>query len=451
MNSLRRRLLVSLWVTLVLVGASFAAVTYLVTREETNSLLDYQMQQVATFVAAQAFPQAVTPGLAPMPAVEGDGDDAYFVSVRDAGGKLLYASRPGLAALMPDWTGFRTVTLGSSDYRVYSAQAGAHRIAVAQMMELRRETAAGATLAALLPVVVLIPLLGLVISYVMRRQLRPLSVIAREVAGRPALALEPLPVAGLPAEVLPLINEINRLLARLAEASQLEQRFIADAAHALRTPLAALQLQADVLDGSPDAATQAVRLAELRAGIRRTVRLANQLLLLARDDAAGGPMSGLIRVDAALIDAAELHAPIAAVRGVRLQVEADSGAVARGNARDIAQLAGSLLDNAIRHSPDGGRVDASVVQDAGCAWIEIADEGPGLPDSELEKVFERFYRAPGELTEGSGLGLAAVREAAKRLGGRASLSNRRDRSGLIARVCLPLVMPQDSELRGRPS
>lgn len=451
MSSLRRRLLVSLWATLALVGFSFASATYFVTRQETNSLLDFQMEEIATFIGAQAFSASLAPAMTPQLNSDGDVDDAYFVSVRDAAGRVLYASRPGLETLSLNWLGFRTVRLGQTDYRVFSAQSGSQRIAVAQKMELRRETAAGAALAALLPVVVLIPVLGLVISVVMRRQLRPLSTTAQEVAGRPPFALEPIPVAGLPAEVLPLINEINRLLGRLAAASQHEQRFIADAAHALRTPLAALQLQADVLDGSPDAAARAARIAELRAGIRRTVRLSNHLLLLARDELAIGSVSSQIALDVALTDAIELYAPIAAARGVRLQVKPVPGALVRGNARHIAQLAGSLLDNALRHTPAGGSVVVSVLDEADSVCIEIVDEGPGLPEGELEKVFERFYRTPGDATEGSGLGLATVREAATQLGGQVLLRNRSDRSGLVARAWLPRATVSSQDAVGRPS
>jgi two-component system, OmpR family, sensor kinase len=437
-RSLRRRLLVSLWLTLALVGLSSAVVTYLVTRQETNSLLDYQMEEIATYIGAQPFSGSVEPAVTARADFKGDIDDAFFVSVRDAAGRVLYASRPGLETLPPDLPGFHTVTLGRTDYRVFSARSGEALIAVAQKMELRREAAAGAALAALLPVVMLIPILGLVITLVLRRQLRPLDEAAREVAGRPPLALEPLPIARLPAEVVPLVDEINRLLARLTAASEREQRFIVDAAHALRTPLAALQLQADVLESSADPTTRATRVAELRAGIRRTVRLSNHLLQLAHEDGVMGPDGSRFSLDAALTDAFELYAPIAAARGVRLHIDAVSGAVVPGTARHVAQLAGSLIDNAVRHTPSGGSVAIRATIEADRACIAVVDEGPGLPEAELARVFERFYRIPGDATEGSGLGLALVRDIATSLGGGVTLENRKDRSGLRARVWLPL-------------
>ena len=440
MTSLRQRLLLSLWLTLALVGSITAVFTYFQARGETNARLDYQMEQIASLVGAHSYSGSAAEVISPRISIDHDIEDDFMVDIYDVSGKLLYASRSSLLGLTPDWRGFRTINAGGADYRVFSADSKNQRIVVAQQMELRRETAANAAFMALLPVIVLIPVLGVVISFVIRRQLQPLSTTALEVAARPPLALDPLPVAGLPAEVLPLINEINRLLVRLHDASEREQRFIADAAHALRTPLAALQLQADVLDGSPDATERTARTAELRAGIRRAVRLANDLLVLARSEHAAGPVHSQIAFGAAVTEAYELYASIASTRGVRLRLNACSGATVPGDARQLAQITANLLDNALRYTPPGGCVAISALADAGGARIEVIDEGPGLPESELEKVFERFYRAPGDATEGSGLGLAVVRGIAESLGGRVWLENRSERRGLIVHVWLPRVI-----------
>jgi two-component system OmpR family sensor kinase len=439
MSSLRQRLLSSLWLTLALVGSLCAAFTYFRTQDEINSLLDYQMQQVATFVGAHSFSDAQAARLSPLPAGDRDDEDGYSVSVRDADGRQLYASGRDMTKAPADGLGFRTIKVGEDSYRVFVAKSGTKRITVGQQIQLRQETATAAALIALLPVLVLIPLLGVVISLVIRRQLRPLHEIAREVAGRASRGLEPLPVAGLPTEIRPLIDELNHLLARLRTASEHEQRFIADAAHALRTPLAALQLQADVLDGSTDATERAARTAELRSGIRRVVRLSNHLLHLVRAEPAGGPIVSQIAIDHAMTEAYELYAPIAQARGLRLDLSVECQANVPGDARHLAQIIGNLLDNALRHTPTGGTVNVRVDCDPIDLCISVIDEGPGLPESELDKVFARFYRAPGDVTEGSGLGLAVVRNIVGRLGGRTTLENRVDRHGLIARAWLPLV------------
>jgi two-component system OmpR family sensor kinase len=309
--------------------------------------------------------------------------------------------------------------------------------------------AATAAFTAFLPVVLLIPMLGLLIGMVIRRQLHPLSNTARAVAARSPLALDPLPVNGLPAEIRPLIDQINRLLARVAVSNQNEQRFIADAAHALRTPLAALQLQADVLDGSQDVVERAARVAELRAGIRRTVRLSHHLLVLARSESAHSSPRLSTAADRAISEAFNVYGPIAAARGVELCQVASCTAEVAADPRDLAQLLGNLLDNALRYTAAGGRVAVSATAEADGVLIEVTDEGPGLPESELEKVYQRFYRSPGDSTEGSGLGLAVVRGIVERLHGRIQLANRTDRSGLIARLWLPggvIMHSNDSQL-----
>lgn len=437
MTSLRRRLLVWLWLALILVGSASAAFAYLHAGSEADELLDYQMAQVAQFVAAQSFTAAAPAAIDPQLDFDQDAEDDLIVTVRDPSGQVLYASRPGAPLPALDWLGLRTLPLGGRAYRVFSAQSGGRRIVVAQQIETRREAAAAAAWSALLPVGLMLPVLGLMIGLVIRRQLRPLPVVAAEIARRPPLALEPLPVAGLPGEIRPLIDEINRLLARQRDAIQREQRFIADAAHALRTPLAALQLQSDVLEGSPDPVENAARRGELRAGIRRAVRLADHLLALALSEPAAGAVAASTDLDAALAEACGLYQPAAAARQVKLDLCGRCGAVVPGDARHLALLVGGLLDNALRYTPAGGRVVMSTRVDDEGTWLQVLDEGPGLAEPELEKVFERFYRARGDETEGSGLGLAVVRSVTEQLGGRVRLENRADRSGLIAQIWLP--------------
>lgn len=438
MTSLRGRLLWSLWSTLAIVGVASAAVAFSVSRREINGLLDLHMAQIAKFLHV-ASPATTTspPNVVPRLRAE-DLEDSYLLVVRRDDGVLVYASRPEIETLSPTWLGFRTVQLAGVDYRAYSAASGNHRIVVAQQLELRQEALTAAVLTALVPILVLVPTLGIVVSYVIRRQLQPLKIAAQAVATRPPFALDPLAVAGLPAEIVPLIHEINRLLARLQSATEQEQRFIANAAHALRTPLAALQLQADVIDSTADPAKRATRLIELRAGIRRATRLANNLLALARHERAGHPIEGAIDLDAAVADTCAMYAPIAKVRAINVRLNVDSGAKVASTTRDIVQLVGNLLDNALRHTPDLGTVTVTTCRESDGALIVVADEGPGLPNDELHKVFERFYRVPGDRTEGSGLGLAVVQEIVAQLRGRVQLENQTGRNGLAASIWLPI-------------
>ena len=334
---------------------------------------------------------------------------------------------------------------------MFSAQSNGLSIEVAQSMDVIREAEGGVALATLLPMVALLPILALVIGIVIRRQIKPLDDAVAAIAHRSAASFEDLPVANLPAEVRPLVEEINRLMRRLETTVAREKQFVTDAAHSLRTPLTALQLQADVLDGGQDAREKAARLAELRTGIRRVIRLSEQLLSLARNDLAAGPITAETDLRQSLEDVSQLYAAAALAADVKLDVESNAPVAVPGNARRIALIFGNLLDNAIRYSPPGARVHVRAAIVAGRARVEIRDAGSGLPPQELERVFERFYRAPGDESNGSGLGLSTVDSIVRQLGGNVWLENRTDATGLIAIVTLPIAAqlapaPQEIEL-----
>jgi two-component system, OmpR family, sensor kinase len=456
--SLRRGLTVWLWVAVAIVGALCVAVGNWQAHTETQAQLDYEMQQVAHILAGQNFPTTLHPGelinpeVSPAVHISHDKDDDLIVTVRNASGELLYASSsnrqlPGRLLPVLDSLGFRTLKLGRGHYRVFVAQTNSLRIEVAQSMDVIREAEGGIALATLLPIVILLPVLAVVIGFAIKRQLRPLNAAATTIALRPPLSLDLLPDEDIPVEVRPLVDEINRLLRRLRAAVQHEQRFVTDAAHALRTPLTALQLQAEILDGGTDAEEKAARLAELRAGIRRVIRLSEQLLSLARSESESGPIKVSTELDPTLAEVAAIYGASAQASEIDLQVEAVSGARVYGNARRITLIVGNLLDNSLRYTPRGGHIRIRAVVANGHARIQVWDEGPGLPPQDLERVFERFYRGPGEQGTGSGLGLATVQTLVQQLGGSVVLQNRVDHHGLVATVTLPLApqpKPPDS-------
>jgi two-component system OmpR family sensor kinase len=432
-TTLRARLTLWLCGALIVVGSGSAAFVYLQADRETKSLLVYQMQQVAHLVAArQIDPGLPTAGRAINP--DSDAEDDLLVTVRDATGTVRYTTSSGVPLAAP---GFSERQIGGARYRVYGLDTGARTIAVAQAVEVRREAALGAALAALLPVVVLIPVLALVIGVVIRRGLKPLEATIHTIAERSPLTLEPLPLARQPEDLRPLIEAVNGLIARIGESLEHERRFVGDAAHALRTPIAALQLQADVLEGCADPAEREARLGELRAGIRRVARLTHHLLALAQDDrGARRPAIGT-PVEAVLEEAAALYGPMAAARGVRIELEPGADGEAPGDLGQLLLIVGNLLENALWHTPRGGVVRLCASRAGSELVLEIVDEGPGLPPEELEHVFERFYRAPAAHEGGSGLGLATARSVAERLGGRVTLANRTTGRGLVARTVLP--------------
>lgn len=450
MKSLRGGLTVWLWAAVGVVAALSVIVGNWEAHTETQAQLDYQMQQVAHILAGQDFShprpagEPIKPEIIPSIHISHDKDDDLIVTVRDLGGSLLYASRsnrqlPGGLLPVLDLLGYQTLELGSGHYRVFVAQSKDLRIEVAQSMDIIREAEGGVALATLLPIVILLPVLAVVIGFAIRRQLRPLNAAATNIALRPPLSLDLLPAEGMPREVRPLVDEINRLLRRLRTAVEREQRFVTDAAHALRTPLTALQLQADVLDGGRDAEEKAARLADLRAGIRRAVRLSEQLLSLARSESESGPITVTTDLDTTLAEVAAFYQDAAQASGIDLQVEAASGARVYGNARRLTLIFGNLLDNSLRYTPAGGHVRIRSAVKEGRAQIQVWDEGCGLPPQDLERVFERFYRASDALSSGNGLGLATVETLVRQLGGIVVLENRVDHTGLVATVTLPLA------------
>lgn len=415
MNSLRARLTLSIVLVVASAGGILVWVVYNETQLNVRELLDDQMEQVAKVVGARVSsePLAVSP--------DHEAEDDLVVNVEPEAGK-------------PTGLGIRKGP--DQDYRTYRARAGDQSIEVAQGLELRNEIARHVIQAALVPILVLLLLLLVLASVLIRRHLQPLEAAAAAIAARPPLSRSPLAVDGMPVEIRPLIVELNRLLARLGDALDREQRFVADASHALRTPLQALQLQVDVLDGSTELKEIEIRREQLRAGIRRAVRLANHLLLLAQSEhapvsTATTPLDGAVREIVSAYEAAARAASVA------VEIESVPGVFVAADERRLTLVIGNVLDNAIRHSPVGGRIEIKV--SAGHrAVVELSDEGPGIPETDLAHAFDRFNRlARADGHGGSGLGLATARSIARQLGGELTLGNRAARPGLVAHFTLP--------------
>lgn len=433
MTTLRARLTAGLLSALILVGSGSAVFVYLRAERDTQALLDDQMRQVARLVAARKADPTV-PAAGPGSGLAAGADEDLLVTVRDEAGGVRFSTDTAVPAPVP---GFSERTIGGVPYRVFGLDTGVRTVAVAQAVKVRRDAALGGALAALLPVTVLIPVLAVVIGVAIRRGMRPLEATIRSVAERSPLALDPLPLAAPEQDLKPLIESMNRLIARLRESLERERRFVGDAAHALRTPIAALQLQADVLDGCRDPAEREMRFAELRSGIRRIVRLTHHLLALADDRGDAQPTAARTPIDVVLEEVAGLYGTLAAARGVRIELEPGADDDAPGDLGRLLLAVGNLVENALWYTPRGGVVRLVARREGDALVLDVLDEGPGLPAAELERVFERFYRAPAAHEGGSGLGLATTRAVVERLGGRVTLENRADRSGLVARITLP--------------
>ncbi|ANQ86835.1 two-component system histidine kinase [Azoarcus olearius] len=441
---MRRQLLITLLGAVLGVFLIGSLATYQTTRGEVDEIMDYHLRQLALSLRAPQY--GAQPELGP--------DDQLFdmvIQVWDEQGLRLYLSRPHTA--LPDRAqlGYATVPTAEGDWRTYSIVMGSRVVQVAQPMSHRNRLAAAAALRTLTPLLVILPLLAGLIWYLVGRGLRPLERLARAVGQRRPDSLAPLAVAGVPDEAQPLVQALNGLLGRLDHAMSAQRAFVADAAHELRTPLAALQLQLQLTERAGSEAERRAALGELRQGLLRATRVVQQLLTLARQTpdaaAAGAPPAVVDLVELVALVTAELQA-LAEARGIDLGAEQlDSGSTVHGDRDSLRTLVVNLIDNAIRYTPAGGRVDLRVWHENGRVWLEVADDGPGIPVEERERVLDRFYRRAGQEQPGSGLGLAIVKAIADRHGAELRLDESA-RGGLAVRVGLPAAPVAAEETSG---
>lgn len=265
----------------------------------------------------------------------------------------------------------------------------------------------------LTPLLFGLPILGAWIWFATRRGFRPLDQIATELSCRTPERLDPLTPETAPREIRPLIEAINGLFARLADSLEAERRFTADAAHELRTPLAAIVTQAQVAARARDAAERDHALGQLAAGAQRARHLVEQLLTLARlDPAADLPMSE-VRLDRLAAEVCADHGPAAVEKNIALELEAPQAVTLTGNEAMLRVLLRNLLDNAIRYTPAGGKVGVGVTARGRQIELSIADDGPGIPPDQRAQALRRLHRLAGQDIEGCGLGLSIVARIAE--------------------------------------
>ena len=442
MKSIRRTLLAWLLLGLVAVAALATWATYTETRREIGDLFDLQLKQLAYSTRIDDLLRGRQPVFNPRAATQSDGVAQIVTQIWDRNGVLLYWSQPGAGIRVPASEGYSNVMHDGREWRVYTHVAGDHALQVAHAMDDRREIATQTALRTLLPLAALIPLLGIVIWLAVGRGMQPLETMSRAVAKRRPDALAPIVDKDLPRELKPLAASLNALLGRLDVALSAQRRFTADAAHELRTPLAALRLQVDLAARAPDATARNATLDELRAGVDRAAHLVDQLLTMARLEPEAPTRSfTTFALGPVIKDAIVARAALAAERHVDLGLVRDADVEIRGDPATVSVLAGNLLDNALRYTPREGRVDVAVDADGPHAVLSVTDTGPGIPPAEREQVFERFRRGDqadaGGATNGSGLGLSIVRRIADAHGATITLDDGTDGRGLAVRVRFP--------------
>src|ERR1700758_1019856 len=379
MRSIRRQLLFWL-LAIVLLGVGIAG--WLIYRQalaEANELFDYQLQEIAAALPAEPFSQVLSS--------RDTGDEGIVLQIWNRNGVLMYYSHPRAPLAPRAELGFSTERTERGDWRVYGAIVGDIVVQLAQPLSVRNRLAANVALRTLWPLIVLLPLMGVAVWGVVGRGLAPLRRVTGALDTRHPEALDPLPDSRLPLEVQPLVRALNGLLERLAVALDTQKAFVADAAHELRTPLAAVQIQAQLVARAHDDAARLEALVDLQAGVTRATRLAEQLLALARSEPDGHAATGSVDLDALVHECVTAHLPLAQKRGVDLGIEASEPATVTGDAESLRVMLNNLIDNATKYTPAGGRVDVSLKLEDGHPVVRIADTGPGIPVAERERVF----------------------------------------------------------------
>jgi two-component system OmpR family sensor kinase len=296
----------------------------------------------------------------------------------------------------------------------------------------------------LVPILASIPLLAALIWLLVGHALKPLEQIAAAIRRRAPSSLDPLPAAGLPDEALPMVTELNALLRRQREAMEAQKRFTEDAAHELRSPLTALQLQIQLAERASTPEELREALDALRSGAKRASHLVEQMLTMARlEPEAAHEAAADVALEALAAGVVAELEPLAEAKGVELRLERVAPARVIGQAQALHTLVRNLVDNAIRYTPAGGRVTLEVrTQEGGSgAALEVKDTGPGIPAGERERAFDRFYRLPGAGAQGSGLGLAIVKQIADAHRAQIELSEADHGAGLRVTVRFPTINP----------
>jgi two-component system OmpR family sensor kinase len=437
-HSLRGRLLWFLLAAITLAALAQASIAYRTALDDADQIFDYHMQQMALSLRSST-PLSNTEASERLEAAPGNDD--LVVQMWSPNGVQVFHSVSRARLPQRAVLGFSNLKANGTTYRVFSIQTNNQTVQVAQDLAVRRNMAGNLALRTLGPIAVMMPILMLVVWWVVSGSLEPVARVRSQVASRQADDLSPVSEAGLPDEVRPLVHELNLLFGRVRTAFDAQQHFVADAAHELRTPLAALRLQAQSLDRAADAEARKVAVGRLTAGIDRATRLVEQLLVLARQEA-----SAATGVATRPVDLAELArrtvgdlVGLAQAKGVDLGLQHADSACVDGQPDALHILLRNLVENAVKYTPGGGTVDIAVRADKATVEVIVEDSGPGIPAEERERVFDRFYRLAGSDAAGSGLGLAIIKAIAERHGAVLTLASSERLGGLAATVRFPLT------------
>lgn len=417
-RSLQGRLLVLVLSVVVVVWLATAVLTWFDVRSELDELLDGHLAQGAALLVAQQAQEIDEgePGI-DAPTLHRYAPKVAFQVFHEGRLALRSANAPVTPMVEAEKrfkTGFKTVQIDGTAWRVFAAR-GAERdvqVYVGEQVSSRASILWAVLRSTLWPMAVALPLLALALWWAVYRGVAPLHRLGRALAGRQPQALYPVALDGAPSEMRPMVNSLNGLFERISALLESERRFTADAAHELRTPIAAIRAQAQVALGEADDFRRRHALQSTLEGCDRATRLVEQLLTLSRLEAVDAPVMAPVDLRALTQRVVAEVAPKAIGKNQTLEFESPEPCSIPGNETLLAVLVRNLVDNAVRYSPQGARVKVAVQHRSGRVVLSVDDSGPGLEDVDRERLGERFFRVPGSLESGSGLGWSIARRIA---------------------------------------
>ena len=438
MKSLKTRIIVTLTILWAVGIGIDASASYWLARRHINELLDVHLQGAAVWLSAGNVGAIGSHG-PPQHSLDGFVGQIWkreLAQPTDNTDPEVLFDRHAPA-------GYSEENINGQPYRIYTLQKDGGELIyqVGQPVAFREDTAKQAGLESLIPTLLRLALIWLLIPVVVRTAFASLARAAAQAERVGIGHLKPLDISHVPQEVRPFTDSINRMIARLQVGIEAEKRFIADAAHELRTPIAALQLRMDNIANAPDAESRMEREHELREAIVRSGVMIRQLLELARADAdleAGASETVDVRQLIQHLVADLL--PVADSRSIDLGVRQFELAFVHVREGDLRMAVRNLVENALRYTSAGGNVDIDVLRQQNDVVIAVTDSGPGIPEASIQRVFDRFYRLQADHVEGSGLGLSIVKAVIEKYQGTVTLANRTDGcSGIAATIVLPAI------------
>jgi len=469
-NSIRNRLTLYLLSTIIVVGTSTIALVYHDTTHEVNELFDAQLAQSARILHAQIANELKRDGTETLQGMldksaqftipyedREDLDELGHEYERKIGFQVWYRDKTltlhstsvgteplSEAALIPGESGFSTTVKDGQKWQVFSLwdENDNYVVQAGESFDIRQELVSKISGRLISPYLISIPLLTLLIWVGITRGLKPIHRVVKEVKQRESDTLHPIELGHIPQEIIPLTQSLNDLFNRLNLAFQKERQFTNDAAHELRTPLAALKTHAQVALRETDDEKKKIAIMNIIDGVKRASHLIDQMLILARMSPDQEPKSTekISLFNVAEEVAAELS-HLAIAKNIDLALTGEHHLVVRGESTLLAVLLRNLIHNAINYTEQNGEIKIEILEEDETPIIQVSDNGPGINEQYLDRVFDRFYRITGNKSEGCGLGLAIAKECANRLNATLELKANTPH-GLIARVCFTATAPE---------